>query len=394
MEDQHTPGANQSPVRGSAIWEMVGVLISWRRFIIINLLVATALVTTVSLFLPKWYKATASILPSKEPGVFSSLGQANSLFRELAPAGALKGAGRSSGTYNYFAVLESRGTMEGVVRKFNLIRAYDINDSSMEKAVQTLSENVSFEIQGEDNILIEVLDRDPNRAAAMANTFVDILNDASRQLGTTEGRNNREFIEKRIERTRGALRAAEDALQRYQERTGMIVVPGERASSFTPIAEFYGIKARKEVESAILKRSNSEESPEVKRLELELRELDRKIATFPGIGAASLRLYREVAIQQQIVESMIPLYEQSKIDEQKDVPVILLLDRAVTPEGTARPDRAGIVFLASSLTLQFLIVLAFLMHGILRYAPAAPLEDRLRKAVLRVARTYRIDFGI
>lgn len=387
-------GAHQSPVWGSALWKTVGVLISWRRFIIFNLLVATALVVTVSLLLPRWYRATASILPSNEPDVFSSLGAARSLLMGLAPAGALKGAGGSSGAYNYVAILESRGTMERVVRKFGLISAYDISDSSMEKAVQMLSGNVSFEIQGEENILIGVLDQDPNRAAAMANTFVDLLNDASRQLGTTEGRNNREFIGKRLERTREALRAAEDSLQKYQERTGMIFIPGRRAASVAPIAELYGLKAMKEVESAILKRSNSGESPAIKRLELELRELNKKIGTFPGIGATSLRFYREVAIRQKILEFLLPVYEQAKINEQKDVPVILVLDRAVTPERAVKPNRVLIIFLASSVILEILIVLAFVMHGILRHAPAAALEVGVRRAVLQVARRYRITFGM
>ena len=393
MEKERPSGAHQSPAGGSDLWEIAGVLISWRRFIIINLLLATAIVFTVTLLLPTWYKATASILPPKEPDAFSPLGSAGGLLRGLAPNGALSGTGGGTGAYNYFAILKSRGTMEAVIRKFGLIGAHDISDSSMEKAIRKLSGNVSFEMQEDDNILIEVFDQDPDRAAAMANSFVDMLNEISTQLGTKEGRSNREFIDKRLERSNQELRAAEDSLRSYQERTGMIIIPDEGSSSVDPVAQLYGLKARKEVELAILKRTTSEDLPAVKQVEMELSELKRKIATFPGIEMESLRLYSAVAVKQKIVEFLIPLYEQARIAEQKDVPVITVLDKAVTPERTTKPHRAMIVFLGLSLALQLLIVMAFLMQGIVRNPPGAPFGDHVKGAVLRVARRYRIDVG-
>jgi tyrosine-protein kinase Etk/Wzc len=393
MDNEHSSDTHRDPAAGAALWEILRVLASWRRFIIINVLAVTVLAVAVSFLLPKWYKATASILPPKEPDVFGSLGSAGSLLRGLTPGRALKGLGGSSGAYNYFAILKSRGAMEAVVRRFDLVTVYDVGDSSMEKAVKTLSGNVSFEMQEDDNIVIEVLDQDPGRAAAMANYFVDILNDISMHLGTIEGRNNREFIEKRLDRSKEDLRSAEDSLRRYQERAGMIIMPDAGASSVAPIAEMYGVKARKEVELAILRHTSSGDSPPLKQMELELAELDRKIGTFPGIGVASLRLYREVAIQQKIIEFLVPLYEQAKINEQKDVPVLLVLDKAVTPERKTKPQRMLIVFLAASLTLLLSMVAAFVMQGVVRHAPASSLEERVRSWVLRTARRYRIDTG-
>jgi uncharacterized protein involved in exopolysaccharide biosynthesis len=220
---------------------------------------------------------------------------------------------------------------------------------------------------------------------------VELLNEISMQLGTKEAGNNREFIEKRLEGINGDLREAEDSLQGYQERAGMLIVPeGEGLSGVGPIAELYGMKARKEVELAIAKRTGTGDNPVVRQLEVEVGELEKKIAGIPGIGIESLRLYRNVAIQQKIIEFLVPLYEQAKINEQKDVPVLLVLDRAVPAEKKAKPQRMLIVFLAFLLAVLVCVPLPLIMHGLLRRQAATEVEGRLQAAARRVARLYRV----
>jgi uncharacterized protein involved in exopolysaccharide biosynthesis len=353
-------------------------------------LVVALLAIAIALLLPQWYRAAASILPPKEPDVFSTLTGAGGLLRGLSPGRALRGFGSSQTGYNYFAVLKSRGAMEAVVRRFDLMNVYGISDSSIEKAIKELAGNTSFETQEDDNITVEVLDKDPHRAADMANYFVDLLNEISMQLGTREAKNNREFIEKRLELTSERLRLAEDSLKGYQERSGVIFVPEANASTIAPVAELYGMKARKEVELAILGRTSSKDSPTITQLQLEVEELGKKISKIPGIGIESLRLYRELAIQQKVLEFLVPLYEQARINEQKDVPVLLVLDKAVAPERKVKPQRMLIVFLASSLALLFSIVFVMLMQGISTRRAASPLEMRLNAGVRWVAKLYHI----
>lgn len=370
------------------------VLYKWRRFIIINVGIVVVLAVTISLLLPKWYRATASILPPKEPDMLGSFGAATSVLKGLSGARGLKGLGQNQGAYNYFAILKSRTAMEAVVRKFDLISVYDIPDTSMEKAIKALVGNTSFETQDEDNITIEVLDKDPQRAADMANYFVDLLNQISMQLGTQEARNNREFIEKRLEACREDLRNAETALQKYQEKSGIIVAVDPSTPGVSAIAELYGMKAKKEVELGILKRTVSSDNTIVRQAELELRELDKKLATFPGVGIESLRLYRNLAIQQKILEYLIPLYEQAKVDEQKDVPVLLVLDKAVPPERKVKPQRVLIVFLSSTVSFFLFLLLSFVLHGLARRRDDAnTLRRKLHGVSLRLAGFYRVQLS-
>ena len=84
-------------------------------------------------------------------------------------------------------------------------------------------------------------------------------------------------------------------------------------------------------------------------------------------------------------------YEQAKINEQKDVPVLLVLDKAVAPERKAKPQRVLIVFLAGTLSLLMFVVVAFLLHGLAkREGELRPLETRLHGFAIRIANRYKV----
>jgi len=395
MRDDAIDSGNNQATTGSSFLDMISILVEWRRFILFNFLVVTLIAVIISLILPKWYRATASILPPKEPDMFGSLGAASTVLKGLTAGRSLKGLGQSRAAYNYFAILKSRTAMEAVVHRFDLITVYDISDSSMEKAVKMVEDNVNFETQDDENLTIEVLDKDPRRAADMANYFVDLLNDISIRLGTQEARNNRVFIEERLRMTRDDLRKAEDSLRDYQERTGIIVAMDPEASGVSPVAELYGLKAKKEIELAILKRGVAADNPVLQQKEVELSELSLKLSTFPGVGIESLRLYRDLLIHQKIMEFLVPLHEQAKVDEQKDVPVLLVLDKAVPPEKKVKPQRVLIVFVASFLTLMASIVCVLFMSGILRHEDRRlPLAARLLKGTNKVVALYKVKQSI
>lgn len=383
-EHDHGGAAEQKqPLAG------VELLFRWRYFIMVNVLVACLIAVGISFLIPKTYKATASVLPPKQTDIFSSLGGVASTLARSIPGASRFGFGQKPSGYNYFAILNSRTSLEEVVRKFDLISVYDISDSSMEKAIKELSSKVSFEEQPDENITVEVRDHDPERAAAMANAFVDELNTISVQLGTAEARNNREFIERRLFQARTDLRNAEDALKLYQEKSKMIIT-SEQSASLSGLASLYALRAKREVELGVLRHSVESDDPSVRALTLEIAEIDRKLSNLPEIGVESLRRYRDVLIQQQIVEFLVPMYEQAKIDEVKNIPVVLVLDRAVPPERKSSPQRLIILLVTFFLVLFTCILLVYMIEWLFRTLPPGPVGKRLISASEMIARRYRI----
>jgi tyrosine-protein kinase Etk/Wzc len=368
-----------------------GILIRWKRFIIINFIAVLLLATAISFILPRWYKSTASLLPPKQPDLFGSLGSSSSMLKGISGLGKLGGFGQRSDVYNYFAILKSRTTMESVIRKFNLISVYDVSDSSMEKAIKKLEGNTEFEEQPDDNITIMVYDKDPVRAADMANYFVEVLNEVSTRLGTQEARSNREFIEGRVSKIYKDLHQAEDSLRAYEEKSPVIVFPDENSSGLSAVAELFAMKAKKEIELGILERTVSPDNSELMRYKIELSEINKKVARIPETGIGTLRLYRQVVIQQKILEFVLPLLEQAKVEEKKDVPSTLVLDKAVPAERKSKPQRVLIVFLSTFLALTFSILLVFLMQtfqGIEK--DSSPVARKFQAWVNKIAVLYHI----
>jgi len=67
----------------------------------------------------------------------------------------------------------------------------------------------------------------------------------------------------------------------------------------------------------------------------------------PEIGMEYLRRFRNVEIQGRLLELLMPLYEQAKIEEQRNTPSLVVLDVAVPAEKASKPKRFILLVLAT-----------------------------------------------
>lgn len=331
----------------------------WRKFIIINTLFVAVVTTGITVLLPNYYRSTASILPPKQQDIFGSAMGASSLLKGLSGGKLLGNLGRNNGTYNYLAILKSRTSMQQVISRFDLMTVYGYAKDEQDKAIKELEENTQFEVQDDENITIDVFDQDPQRAASMANYFVELLNATSIKLGTQEAKNNREFIERRLFQCRADLKKAEDDLRVFQEEKDIFISEDATASSIAAYAELYAMKAKKEIEIGVLQKSVTADNQVLRQSQDELEVITKKLDGFPKSGLEGVRLYREVVIQSKLLEFLLPIYEQAKIEEQKDVPVLLVIDTAVPAEKKSKPKRALIIIPIVSVFFLLFTALAY-----------------------------------
>lgn len=377
------PSPNGQP-RKSPLFDYLYVLVK-RRKLIINAVLLTGIVTAlITLLLPNWYAATASVLPPKRPGGLLSMleGGFSSLLRNLPGLGGRIGSSQEA--YSYLAILQSRTAMEKVVQKFDLIKVYETRKGSLDDTIKELRKNCEFEYATEGNITITVYDKDPQRAADMANYFIAMLNDLSTQLGTQEAKQNREFIEKRYSQNLLDLKSAEDSMKVFQQKYGIYELNEQTKTAIKAAAELKSEQVAKEIEFDIVKKSIGTENPRTQGLELELGELNKKLQELkygkagwyddrsvnlfvpfkdvPQLGLEYLRRYRDLQIQNKLMEFLLPLYEQAKIDEHKDTPVVLVLDNATPPQRKRTPHRTLIVLIFVFLAAMFSTTWVFLQE--------------------------------
>jgi tyrosine-protein kinase Etk/Wzc len=387
------------------------VLLKWKRFILINIVVIAVIAAGFSLLLPNTYKSAASVIaPRQENGIGGALSQ---LTKDIVPSGLLGKLNVPQGVYNYLAILESRRTMEAVVKKFNLLSVYDIKSGSMERAVKRLAGNAFFDIEKNGNITITVVDESPLRAADMANYFVLTLNEVSIELGTQEARNNRLFLERRYRQAQDDMRLIEDSLRQFQERYGIYALPEQIKAAIEEVAQVHAQATVSEMELGILERSLGTGNPQTRLKISEIEELNRKLRSLkfgsndgatkedlslfvplksvPELGMRYLRLYRNFEIQNKILQFIIPLYEQARVDEQKDLPAVLVLDKAYPPERKDGPKRSLIVLVAIILGLFLFSFIVLVFESFrAKQRVLTPVEVRLRRYIGGIARFYKI----
>lgn len=377
----------QTPNRDDiSILDYVSVLSRWRYFIAAIVLGIGLLTAAVTLMIPNRYKSTARLLPPSRSGGIGSMSQ---IARDLLPLAGLTGLQTSRESQNYLAILQSYTATKALVEEFRLAEVYDVRDHSLERAMKEARNAVEFTIEQEGTIAVTVWDVDPQRSSAMANFLVETLNQISIDLATREARNNREFLEKRVAVTKAALAEKEDSLKAYQEETGTLYLSDEGGSGLSAVAELYAMKAVAEIELGVLEGMLSPNSPAIAQKKAQLRVLQQQISVIPATGLQSLRLLRDVMIHQKILEFIIPLYEQARIDEQKEVPVILVLDKAVPAELKDTPKRTIIVLAAAMFALIVSILTVLFFEAVVHWKARSSSEPG--RFVSGLKRVFRVD---
>jgi len=373
---------------GDTLVEFLQIVTRHRKFISRFVLLSTLGAILLALLLPKWYKSTASVFPAEKADLLGGLDGIASVAKAFSPSRALSALGTNSETDRYMAILKSGSVLVAVIQKFDLVNVYGITSYPGERTAKELMSNVEFTVESEGNLTVTVYDRDPQRAADMANFFVEMLNKTNTELMVQNARGNRSFIENRYRKNLEDLRAAEDSLKSFQKKFGVIALPEQTEASIKGAAEIVGQLALKDVQLGVLRRSLSADNASVQGVQIEIDELRKKLGELntgtgvgandprvfvpfkmiPDLGAEYVRRLRNVEIQYKILQFITPLYEQAKVEENRQTPSVLILDKAAPAERKTKPKVSlyALLALVISLVLSFFVVFFLELVGKLK----------------------------
>ncbi len=260
---------------------------------------------------------------------------------------------------SYQEILMSRRCLEELIRKFGLMERdeYDY----MEDAIKDFRENKLKLTQEKtsDVLFVGVFDKDPALAKEMVEFLLQTLNKINIEMSVTNAKNNRLFIEKRYTQAKYDLSLVEDSLKQFQMIYGIapdLQIKASAQSVFTLEAE---LKAE-EIKLDVIKKILSSDQPEVKMQEAKVSSLREKISGIqnstdlndylrlgnsPIIAMSYLRLQRDLEIQTKILTFMIPVFEQAKIEEQRETPTVIVMDTPYIAEKKTKPKRLTMVII-------------------------------------------------
>lgn len=339
QRDVMKSGAGAQDLDLRDLWRAV-----WKRrhWIVLTVGLATSVTIVVSLLLPKFYKATAVLLPIGKGGG----GAGGSLLSgQLGGMAAMMGLGGGGPSQQFMALLKTRTLAESIILTNDLLPVLlppSDKAPSMEDAVGMLHQLVKFEEDKKaGTILIHAEMRAPELAVTVAESYVTGLQQFLANNALTVAKRNRIFIEQQLEQNKQDLLEGGKSLNNFYKEG--------KVSSIDPKVDVMlgneGTVARGTSEIESLQRQKS------------------ALEKFLIVRDVPQRVYLQYMIlhgklTEQIHGLLAQQYAAAKIEESKEDLAFQVIDPPRLPGRKSRPRRTFMVLgaLVGSFVLSTLAV--------------------------------------
>ncbi|HHJ64590.1 MAG TPA: hypothetical protein ENJ61_06745 [Aquifex aeolicus] len=331
--------------------------------------VLTAL--AVSFILKPVYRSEASLLPvASQPTTGLSELAGQFLGIQLSKEGP---------SAKILALLKSRTLRERVVDKLELVNVL-VKDPPPERdartvAVEILKKMISVTKDRKTGVIkLSVEHEDPALARRIGEALIEELRKALREKALTVARANRVFLEAQLKETEEELKRELRELARFQRREKIIVPEEQLKGTLELYAELLSKKVALQIELRKLEGVLSPDSSRIDYLRRQIEAIDNQLARIensaegfsavPGLENAPEKMagYTEVLLKvrslQAKYETLRKLYEQARLEEQREFIYVEIIDPPSEPDVPVKPKRALIVAVAGLSSLMLGIFLA------------------------------------
>lgn len=322
-------------IRLGELGQMIGA--RWKT-IALGTIIAGVLGYGATFLMKPIYTARAVIMPPQQQqnGAAAALSSLGAL-AGLAGGGALK-----SPADQYISLMQSATVSNRMIERFKLMDVYEAK--FQEDARKALLKNALINAGKKDGLItVEVDDTDPQRAADMANAYVDELRYMTNTLAVSEAQQRRKFFESKLEETKTKLTQAQLDLQSSGFSSGALRAEPKAAAE--GYARARASLTAAEVKLQALKRMLADGAPEVSQqealvvaLKAELLRLEQQDQGRDADSSYVSR-YRDFKYQETLFDLYAKQFELARMDESREGALIQFVDKAVAPERRSKPKR-------------------------------------------------------
>jgi uncharacterized protein involved in exopolysaccharide biosynthesis len=350
-----------------------------RRRLLRAALLAVVVSIVFALIIPVRYQSETLLMPPD--------GQAGEGLGLLAALTGRGGLGSFGGMAGDFLGLKSSGALfvgmlgsdtirDAVINKFHLMQVY--HAKKIEDARKALAQCTDLSEDRKSGIIsIGVTDRDPRRAAAMAQEYVTQLDRLAAEVSTSAARRERIFLEERLQKVKVDLDTAAKNFSDFASKNTAIDIPAQGRAMVEAAAILQGQLIAAQSELSGLQQIYSANNFRVRSTQARVNELQKKlnelggagtqgqvetsnslypsIRQLPLLGVTYADLYRETKVQETVYELLTQQYELAKVQEAKEIPVVKVLDPPLVPTKKSFPPRTLVVALGTMLGVSFAI---------------------------------------
>jgi len=330
------------------------------------------LATVGSLMLPDVYTAASTFLPPlPDQSVGKALMAQTESLTGLPESGLAVASPRDLSIWAdpidlSISMLKSRSVQDAIVKEFDLKRVYSV--TTYDKARELLNRRGEILAGKEGQISVQVSDRDPNRAAQIANAYVEQLQVLNQTLDHSEASQRRTFYENELANEQKALTTAEQSLRKTQEKSGLVEPESQLRAVVNAIST---VRAQIRVGEAKLESMRTyaaPNNPDLQRTEAQLAGLREQLATLehgtgdvgdgnveiptlqlPQAQRKNVDAARDLKHQEALYGFLNEQAEVARLDEAKPTALVRVIDEAIVPRQESGPHRLTIVLVSTAL---------------------------------------------
>jgi tyrosine-protein kinase Etk/Wzc len=345
-----------------ALRSLLQIALRRGKLVVIETAALILFASVVAILLPNLYIATVAIMPPQNNSPSAALSA------QLGNLGALAAMGGSAlGVKNpndmQVALLKTEYAM---VERFQLQAEYHKRYVSSARARWEKMTTIDSGLK-DGLIRLSVTDRDPQRAAELANGWVEEYRRVTANLALTEASQRRMFFEREVNEERDELERAEDNLKATEDRTGVLELDGQARALIASAALLRAQVAAKQVEIRAMREFATSENPDMARAEQELSGMEGQLAAMDvdsdhttgdliapkgkvtQTGLEFARALREEKFHEAMYELLTRQYELARVDEARQGSIVQIVDPAIPPDRPGSHYRlwiflAGLVF--------------------------------------------------
>jgi capsular polysaccharide biosynthesis protein len=352
----------------------VAVLLKYKVFIIIITLIAAITSVFISLFIMSiWFAATVNFVPPQEASSKSSASGLSSMMKDF---GISKMGSNSKDEYTMLVFLESRSVMDSMIKKYDIVKRYEMEDAYYVDVRNVFRDNVKIEYMEEGNYNLTIWDKDGALAAEMANDYIVITNYFAEKTHRDELNANVEYLTNRMASIDSTITAISIELGKISQTKGFFSPEEQAKAAASALAEIKAIELEYGIYYDFYNKMYGEDDPYTQNAKELLTTAKGKVDDAfakPGfIGNFALKDVTPIAVDYLVKYAEIEALtktkailttslEKAKLDYYSNNKNFFIVDKAVTPDKKDKPKRLLVCAggTVGGFVISLLIVLIF-----------------------------------
>lgn len=317
---------------------LIAFLFRHRKLLITVTLIAAVVSAIVSLLIENKYKSTVVLFPTTTNSISKAL-----IADNFGGKDDVLELGEEEEAEQMLQVLNSDEIKNRIIEKYDLMKHYDIDTTDKYKYTKLSNQyesNISFERTEFMSVKVEVLDRDPDTAALIANDIAALIDTVKNRMLKQIAREALKIVEDEYFGMQHDMRVLEDSLDKI--RSYGVHDPEAQSEVLTDQLAVAIIAGNKNA----------------------VKEIEEKLDLLAKYGGAYSSIRDNFEWDRKQLSFVKAKYAEAKIDAERSLEHKFIVSHAVPAEKKSYPIRWLIVVTSSVATFLFTIICILVYNSI------------------------------